>query len=83
MKMDMIGQKVSNCCKCNLIYVLNSDYESVSYSVEDKLNWLPVFPLESKKRTYTHIATNNFGRILIADGDYTENFGRFGPILRT
>jgi len=36
-----------------------------------------------KKRAYTHIATNNFGRILIADGEYNDNFGRFRPILWT
>ena len=42
-----------------------------------------VFPLESKKRTYTHIKTKNSGRILIANGVYTDNFGRFGPILQT
>jgi len=26
---------------------------------------------------YIHILNQNFGRILIASGDYTDNFGRF------
>ena len=45
----------------------------------------PVFPLESKKRTYTYIPTKNSGLILelVANGHNTDNFGRFAPILRT
>jgi len=36
-----------------------------------------VFPLESKKGKYALILTLNFGCTLIANGDYTDNFGRF------
>ena len=43
------------------------------------------FPLglEYKNRTYTHTLTENSGRTIVANGDYTDNFGRFGQILRT
>jgi len=46
-----------------------------------------VFPLESKKgRTCILISWPRISDImliaLIADGDYTDDFGRFRPILR-
>ena len=35
----------------------------------------------SQKETYTCILIQNYGSILTANGDYTDNFGRFGHIF--
>jgi len=42
-------------------------------------------PLESKNRTCTYILAWNFGHtcMLLANGNYTDNFGHFSYILRT
>jgi len=67
------------------IHVVRVSYKGQTKQCEGRLGLVlgSVFPLESKKRTYTYILTKNSGRILVANGHYTDKFGRFGHILRT
>jgi len=70
------------CTTVRMVLDLYISQYSTKFINQSEYYW-QCFRYSPKKRTYIHIATNNFGHILISDGEYTDNFGRSGPILRT